>query len=274
MKTNKLNLMIIALALLLSSSIVFAQEEELKRPEYIQVTTMYWNMDQENFDMAEWKAFEKEFMDKVTKKNEYLAGASIFLHQLTADNTELLYVQVYKNWGDIEKAASRNGELMKEVWPNEEDRKARTKKRNEYYAPEHSDEIYATMSGVKLVENKNEDMILYIRKSHFNFPSDGSDKEFEELNKEYLDNIVYKNEYVQGYYPNSHAYGSDGTEFIEAYYLNSLADLDKMFDRSDELAKEAWPDDAKRKERAKKSGKYFTGKHGDFVYSVIPELSK
>ena len=274
MKTTKINLMVIALLLLLTSSTMMAQEEEQKRPEYIQVTTMHWNMDQEDFDMDEWKAFEKEFMDKVTKKNEFLAGASIFLHQLTPDNTELLYVQTYMNWENIEKAASRNGELMKEVWPNEEDRKARTKKRNNYYSSEHSDEIYATMSGSKIVENKNEDMILYIRKSHFNFPDDGSNKEFDELRKGYLDNIVHKNEYIQGYYPNSHAYGSDGTEYIEAYYLNSLADLDKMFNRSDELAKEAWPDDDKRKERGKSIGKYFTGVHGDFVYSVFPELSK
>lgn len=274
MKTTKQIVMLMFMSLVLSSSFIFAQEEEKKRPEFIQVTTMHWNMDQEDFDMDEWRAFEKEFMDKVTKKNEYLAGASIFLHQLTPDNTELLYVQVYMNWEDIEKAAARNGELMKEVWPNEDDRKALRKKRNQYYAPEHSDEIYATMSGAKLVGEKNKDMILYIRKSHFDFPEDGSNDEFKKLREEYLENVVYKNEYVQGYYPSSHAYGSNGTDFIEAYYLNSLADLDKMFKRSDELVKEAWPDEAERKARGKKVGNYFTGVHGDFVYSVFPELSK
>lgn len=274
MKTTKLILMMISSMLIFSSTSIFAQEEEQERPEFVAVTTMHWNMDMDDFDMDTWKSVEKEYMDKVTKKNEYLAGASIFLHQLTPDNTELLYVQVYMNWADIEKAADRNGELAKEAWPDDDARKAYFKKRNAYYSLEHSDEIYATMAGAKIIENKNEDMILYIRKSHFDFPEDGSQKEFDELNKEYLENIVYKNEYVQGYYPSAHAYGSDRTEFIEAYYLNSFADLDKMFKRSDELAKEVWPDDAERKARGKKSGRYFTGVHGDFVYSVIPELSK
>jgi hypothetical protein len=53
-----------------------------------------------------------------------------------------------------------------------------------------------------------------------------------------------------------------------------MADLDKMFDRSSELVKEGWPDEEARKALGEKQRKYFTGVHGDFVYGVIPELSK
>ena len=56
--------------------------------------------------------------------------------------------------------------------------------------------------------------------------------------------------------------------------MNSIADLDKMFDRSGELAKEAWPDKEARQAKSKNMSKYFTGIHGDYVYGVIPELSK
>jgi hypothetical protein len=274
MKTKNQLLLLITISLLMFNTTSFAQEEEQKRPEYISVTTMHWNMDYEDWDMDTWKAVEKEYMEKVTKKNEHLMGASIFLHKLTPDNSELLYVQVYKDWDAIDKAADRNGELEDEAWPDEDERKAYFKKRGAYYAPDHSDEIYATMSGAKLIEDKSDDMILYIRKSHFAFSGNGSWKEYKELRDEHLQKVVHKNEYIKGYYPSQHAYGSDRTEFVEAFYLNSMADLDKMFDRSGELAKEAWPDAEARKDRGEKWGKYFTGIHGDYVYSVIPELSK
>jgi hypothetical protein len=274
MKTKNQLWILFAIALLLNSTTSFAQGDEQERPEYISVTTMHWNMDYEDWDMDTWKAVEKEYLDKITMKNEHLMGASIFLHKLTPDNSELLYVQVYKDWNAIDKASKRNDELEDEAWPDEDARKAYFKKRGAYYAPEHSDEIYATMSGAKLVGEKSDDMILYIRKSHFDFPEDGSFKEYKELRDEHLEKVVHKNEYIKGYYPSSHAYGSDRTEFIEAFYLDSMADLDKMFKRSGDLAKEAWPDAEARKARGKKVGKYFTGIHGDYVYGVIPELSK
>jgi len=274
MKTNKRLLLVIICALLLLNANVFAQEE-VKRPEYITVTTMHWNMDRENFDMDEWKIVEKEFLDKVTMKNEHIMSSSFYLHNLTADNTELLYVQTYKSWDAIDKASERNSELIKEAWADETARKAANKKRMGYYADTHSDEIYATMSGAKLVVGPvSKDMLLYVRKSHFAFPEDGSMDEFNALRNESIEKVVHKNQYVKGYYPNSHAYGSDRTEYVEAFYVDSLADLDKMFDRGPELAKEAWPDEKARKERGKKYGKYFTGVHSDFVYSYVPELSK
>lgn len=274
MKTKRTILIMFTTALLLVSTISFAQEEEQKRPEYVTITKMHWNMNYEDWDMDTWKAVEKEYLEKVTMKNEYLFGSSIFLHKLTPDNTEILYVQVYKDWDAIDKAAKRDGELAKEAWPDDDARKAYFKKRNAYYSDHHSDEIYATMSGAKLIENKTDDMILYIRKSNFAFPEGGSNKEFKELRDEYLEKVIHKNEHIKGYYPSAHAYGANRTEFIEAFYLNSLADMDKMSDRNGELAKEAWPDKEARNARWKKASKYYTGVHGDFVYGVIPELSK
>ena len=274
MKTKKTILSLLTFTLLLFCSITFAQEEEQKRPQYVTVTTMHWNMDYEDFDMDTWKALEKEYLDKVTMKNEHLMGASIFLHKLTPGNTELLYVQTYKDWDGIDKADERNDELEKEAWPDEAARKAFFKKRMAHYAPEHSDEIYATMSGAKMVENKTEDMILYIRKSNFAFPEGGSNDEFTEMRDEYIEKVIHKNEYVKGYYPNAHYYGANRTDYVEAFYLDSMADLEKMFDRSSELVKEGWPDEDARKALGEKQRKYFTGVHGDFVYGVIPELSK
>lgn len=275
--TNQFLRALITFVVIFSSSFSssFAQDEPEERPLYITATTMHWNMDLEDFDMDEWKAVEKEYLEKVTMKNELIMGASFYMHRFTADNTELLYVQAYASWGEISKAGERNSQLEKEAWPDETARKAFLEKRDSYYSNVHSDEIYATMSGTKLMsEAPTKDMICYVRKGHFAFPEDGSQDEFSELRLEANAKIFQKNELIKAYYPNTHAWGSDRTEFVEAFFLDSMTDLDNMFNRNQELAKEAWPDESARKARGKKMGKYFTGVHGDYIYTFIAGLSK
>ena len=115
-KTNQFIIAIVLPLLLLSTSSIFAQEEKEETSSmYMTVTTLHWNMDYEDFDMDTWKSVEKEYLDKVTAKNEYVANSSFYLHQLTPDNRELIYVRVYKTWNDIDKAGERDYELAKEA---------------------------------------------------------------------------------------------------------------------------------------------------------------
>ncbi|WP_274473995.1 hypothetical protein [Mangrovimonas aestuarii] len=268
MKTVGYRVYIAILAMVLMFTSSFSQED--KRPEYITVTTMHWNMNNDNFDMDTWKAVEKEFKDKVTSKNEYVQGSSFYMHYFTPDNTELIYVQSYPNWEAIGKASERNEELIKAAWPDEKARGDFEKKRMGYYSDYHSDEIYATMPNAKLMASPpSKDMVLYVRKSHFAFPDDGSQKEFEELSKMYIENVFFKNDLIKAYYPNAHAWGSDRTEFVEGFLLDNLTDLEAMLDKNDELFKAKWSDEKTQKEMGKKMGKYFTGKHGDYIYTYI-----
>ena len=273
MKTTNQLLSVIVIMLLLFTSSIFAQDET--GPQYITVTTMHWNMDNDDFDMDEWKATEKEYVEKVTKKNELIVGASFYVHLYSADNTELIYVQSYANWEDIDKSGARDAELSREAWPDSLARRAYFQKRNNYYSDLHSDEIYATMSGAKPLDASNtEDKVCYVRRSHFAFPDDGTGKEFTELRKQVLDNVIHKNEYIKAYYPNAHAWGVDRTEYVEAFFVDSLADLAKMNARSGELFNEFLPDEEARKAFGEKNGKYYTGVHGDSIYTFIAELSK
>lgn len=274
MKTT--NYFFIAIAtLLLTTTTIYAQDETPKGPMYVTATTMHWNMDKEDFSMKEWIALEKEYLEKVTMKNEHVMGSSYYMHRYTADNRELILVRTFSSWEAIDQAGERDNELIKEAWPNEEARDSFFENQDSYYAPFHSDEIYATMSGAKLMtEAPGDDMILYVRKSHFASPEDGSFKEFKEIRDEFIENVINKNELIKGYYPNNHAWGSDKTEYIEAFLFNSMADLDIVGERNGELVKEHWTDEVARKDMNEKFGKYFTGVHGDYLYSLIEELSK
>jgi len=271
--TNQLICSFIVL-FLLSTPTIYSQEV-IERPEYVVVTKMHWNMDLEDFDMEKWKSVEKDYLDKVTSKNEYIMSASFYMHRFTGDNTELLYVQSYASWDDIDKASNKNDDLAKAAWSNENARKAYFKKRNSYYSNDHSDEILATIPGAKIMTEKSDkDLVLYIRKSHFAFPEDGTQEEFDKFRKEGLENVINKNEYLKAYYPSVHAWGADRTEFTEAFIVESLGDIEKMFDKDIELRKAKWPDENVRKARGKKMGKYFTGVHGDYIYTGVAGLSK
>lgn len=274
-KTNYIFTALILLLLLINTSVITAQDDTPKRPEFYTLTTNHWNMDNEDFKMSEWKAMAKEYLEKVTMKNEYIMGASTYLHNMTPDNSELLSVQTFASWEDIGKFGKRNEELEKEAWPDETKRNTFLDKLNSYYANEHSDEIYAPIPGAKFMSKKpTKDMLTYLRISHFAFPESGSMEEFKKLRMKGNEAIVQKNEYIKAYYPSIHAWGSDKTQYIEAFFLDSVSDLDKMFDRNDELMKEAFPDTEENKALGKKWQSYFTGVHGDYLYTFVHDLSK
>ncbi|WP_299157200.1 hypothetical protein [uncultured Tenacibaculum sp.] len=275
MKTVKTKLLIVLLLLMALPLTIFSQDEN-KRPKYITVTTGHWNMDYENFDKEKWIAIEKEFLDKVVKKNEFIQGSSIYLHRYTPDNSEIVFVNSYGSWADIEKANERSQELIKEAWKDEAKRKAYFKNKDAYYSVEHSDEIYAPIGNAKLLkpEDAKKELVWLAIKGHFAFPEDGSKEEFESLTNEYIDNVINKNDLIKGYFQHGHAWGSDKTEFTRVFAVDNMTDLDKIGEKNNEIFKAYMPDEIKRKDFNKKVMKYFTPVHGDFIYTSVPELSK
>ena len=131
------------------------------------------------------------------------------------------------------------------------------------------------MPGAKLPKgNFDKDVLYYVRVSHFAYPKDGTEKEFNELSKQYFDAVINKNELIKAYYPNRHAWGANNTEFTEVYVVESLADLEKALDKNRELFSATWNDDAKRKAFGDKMSKYETGVHRDYIYKLVHELTK
>ena len=262
----------VTLLLLFLSVSVFAQQES--PTFYVEVTTMHWNMDLENFSMDEWKQTEVEYHQKVIMKNEHILSTSVLQHHFTEDSSEIVFVTVYPSWMAIEESAKRNDELAKAAWPDEEERKAFFKKQNKFYATEHSDEIYQTIPGAKPLEELELPLIYYVRTSYFTFPEDGDGKEFMDALNEYNQVVTHKNEHYKAYYPQVHFYGADRREFIEVFVAETLAELEKGIAMQGKLFREHWNDEERRDAYNDLMNKYLTGVHGDRIYSSVPELHK
>jgi siroheme synthase (precorrin-2 oxidase/ferrochelatase) len=263
-----------AFAIALTTQTTLQAQEEA--PYVITFTRSHWNMDYKDFSMEKWKALESEYHEKVIMKNEFIAASNVLLHYYTPDNSEIMFVQAYRSWGDVEKATQKNAELAKAAWPDEAERRAFFDKQSEYYAMKHSDEIYSSLSLAKpLTEKPTEPMVVYMRTTHRAWPEDGAADALRSMRKEYIENVVHKNDMVKGYYPMRHLYGADSREIIEVFVMNSMAELEETNKKKiGELVNAHWPDEAKRKEFFDAYNKYRSPWHGDLLYTSIPELAK
>lgn len=272
---TKIAIGILFIGLLINPS-ARAQDDEKSPvlPTIISVTTVHWNFDFEDGSEEEWLKLEKEYFEKVTMKNEFILGSNFLTHYFTADNTEAIAVTAYENLESINKAADRTSELIEEGWPNEDERKAFMKKRNEYFTSMHSDEIYRVLDGAMYMKQKEtEPLIYYVRISQLAFPADGKNEEIKKLHTDYLENVVYKNKFYQGYFVYRHGWGADSRDFLEVFVTNSMADIEAAFDENQKLT-EAYMNEEERKAFFKAYNKYWTGVHGDYVYRSVPELIK
>lgn len=275
MKTFK-TLMLIAL-ILCPALIVETTAQEENRPGFVIMTRTHWNFDVEATDelIEEWEAMETEYLDKVIRKNEHIMSALALQHYYTGDNTELILVSTYKTWDDIAKAQERTMALEEEGWPDEAARKEFFRKMDNNYVNIHSDEIYRTIPGAKFPPGEMDtSMVVYIQKVHRAFPEDGTSEEFDAVRAEYTEKVIHKNPYVVAYYPLRHAWGSDNREMLHIYVVSSLCDIEAMNQSVGGLVEAAWPDEAARKAFMDKYNKYFTGVHGDYIYTTIPEMTK
>jgi hypothetical protein len=274
MKTIFKGLMGIACFFLFFSIQLNAQDDY--KPVVVLITTGHWNMDNEDGNPEEWLATEKEYHEKVTMKNEHIMSSTFLTHYFTDDNTEYQAVSVYPSWTAIEEATKRTGELIEAGWPDSTSRAAFFKKRSSYYANRHSDEIYSTLPNAKFVDSTATagSRVIYIQKVEMEFPEDTKGDNIAKLRKEYVTNVHHKNMYVKGFYNMRHMWGANNRDQLDVFVFDSLGDLESSFAENGKLMEAQWPDEDARKAFFKTYNKYFTGKHGDYIWRDTPELRK
>ncbi len=228
----------------------------------------------DHFSFADWRAAEKEYFDKVTAKNDLVKAANLLVHYYTPDNSEVLFFTLYDSWDDVEKASTRDGELIKAAWPDSVKRRTAMQKLSDNYTSQHSDEIMSTIPQIHIKPTDSAAHIYYVRRSHLSFPKDGKNEEIVGGMNEYTDNVIAKNDLVRGYYIYRHLYGADSRDLAEVFIYNSLADLEKAASANTELAKKYWPDEKKMEEAGAKVNRYFEPWHGDAIYRSLSGFQK
>ncbi len=244
-------------------------------PMVLLVTKLHWKGDMSAAAREDYMKTEKEYFDKVVLKNEHILGANLLTHYFSDDNTEVVYVQLFKNWDAMKLSDARNSALSEAAWPEVAARRAFFDKRRSFFETHHSDEIYSVNQHTKeLLTEPTKPLVYYVRISDRNYPKDGTNADFTAISGQYFDAVTKKNENIKAYYSYSHLYGSKSTDFVEVFVLDKLADIEPMFDRDDALFKENWKDAAKQKDFDAGYNKYFTGKHADYLYMSVPGMRK
>jgi len=243
---------------------------------YIKITQLHRNLNFKNASFGKWIEFEKEYLNKVIQKNEFILQRDVLIHYMTEDNTEVLFIQKYKNWDDIEKAEKRNKELENETWDDTMKRLIYFDYFDQYFDKNQSDEIFITSPGLKMDSNSlGKSLFFHVRVNHLAFPKDGTENEFFKLNEEFLKKSVYNNRFIKSYNPFVQVLGTDKRQYIEVTAVESLDDLENAFKEIDEFLYEPKKgEETKHKIFIDNYFKYFNGFHGDYIYKSVPELKK
>ena len=270
---NKFTSFIITVTFLLIYTTSFSQDRTVDyEPKYITITTLH-GADGVNFEV--WKAHEKEYFDKVTSKIDVILKHEVLISYFSKDLREIKVINVFKTWADIQYVNAVREGLIKKAWPNEEERKLFFEKQNGFYKNLHSDEIYLTSNLSKelsVQESKvyNKPMVFYV---DTNILSDNENKDSYTNYQSYVNQIIFKNDFIKGYFPYRHFWGKDSREFVEMYVVKSLTELEKALKKNEELLKVFIPNKNNREKFIGTFGLAVTG-HKDDIYLNVPSLSK
>lgn len=105
-------------------------------------------------------------------------------------------------------------------------------------------------------------------------PENGSIIKRDSLIAIYNENVVKKNEFVLSHRELVHWFTANNKDYMIIEEYKDFASMENAFKKFEELEKNAWPDEKKRKEFMDAMGSYFEDWHGDALYRSNPKLSK
>ena len=140
------NMLIIASAILFQ--FVFTKNAQAQTaPQHIITINTQYMLPTDSAGRAERNALMKDYFEKVTMKNQYIIHESTMTHYYTDDSRELVTIDEFASWADVEKASDRFAELEKQAWPDAKQLDAMMKKMDKYVSY-HKDGIYHSMTGM------------------------------------------------------------------------------------------------------------------------------
>lgn len=112
---------------------------------------------------------------------------------------------------------------------------------------------------------------ISVTTTHWDFSNpDNNYESWKAAEKEYRDKVVNKNEYILATAVYTHLYTDDSREVVMVQSYPNWEAIDKAQQRNEELAKEAWPDEAARKAFFDKLNSHYSDWHSDEIYQMMP----
>lgn len=112
--------------------------------------------------------------------------------------------------------------------------------------------------------------ILIVTTLHWNSDkTDGSSEKWLAIEKEYHEKVTMKNELIMGTNFLTHYFTADNSESKAVSTYATWADVEKANERTGELIKAAWPDEAERDTFLKERNSYYSNMHSDEIYSIL-----
>ena len=125
------------------SGMLYAQEEE---PHVFTVVT-FELLSPEGGSSAEFDSLAALWVENITKKNEFIVSEVTMSHMWGNNSDDFVVITEVRSFADVEKAQNRNIELLKEAWPDKEERQKFQDAYIKYFG-RHSDEIYIERTSV------------------------------------------------------------------------------------------------------------------------------
>ncbi|MEN8125935.1 MAG: hypothetical protein ABFR32_12490 [Bacteroidota bacterium] len=254
---------------------LFAQQQKDNfTPSYITYTKLYSTT--ADVDLADWIGFEQEFFDKVTNKIDLIVSHEILVNYDKNDQNEVILINVYKSWNDIEKAREIRKELIEKAWPSKDARYAFFEKHNKHFDYYYSNQVFISTRMAKSIKKENQEkqktpLVYYIIENKL------ADYEYDdslEAYKKYINNVTYKNPFIKAYLTYKHYIGPDSRDFIQAYVVESYADLQKSLDKDRELLEKLIPNKEEREAFVEIYNEGVLNISGTGIYTNIPSMSK
>lgn len=118
---------------------------------------------------------------------------------------------------------------------------------------------------------QDEPVYITVTTIHWNYDKDdGTQEDWLAIEKEYHEKVIEKNELILSSEILNHYFTGDNSEVKVVKVYPSWDAIHKSAKRNEELAIEAWPDEAERKAFFKKQSAYYSTMHSDEIYVSLP----
>jgi hypothetical protein len=129
--------------------------------------------------------------------------------------------------------------------------------------------LFLLLSVVNInAQDESDQHVVTVTTFHLKFPLDGTNKEFNDIWKDYFDKVLSKSSEVINRSVYRHFWGSDNTQLVLVSEFKNLQDLMASEKTEDDLFTKAYPNKDDQ-DKFNKTFRKYVGNHSDEIYHLV-----